>query len=168
MGHRDLGDFYRATGDYTQALKHYTKSREFCSTSQHVLDMCLSVLEVDYCSLVLMFGHSYLQQLVIEQRNYAHISSYIFKAEGALDAAAAAAASNTASGSGGNSTAPILTKRSTERDQVQPKLDFAMALSHLGQANYEKAAHCFLKVGPSDSLGDWIGKAGKIVFPVDI
>ncbi|OJA14300.1 hypothetical protein AZE42_01567 [Rhizopogon vesiculosus] len=133
MGHRDLGDFYRATGDYTQALKHYTKSREFCSTSQHVLDMCLSVLE-----------------LVIEQRNYAHISSYIFKAEGALDAAATAAASNTASGSGGNSTAPIL-KRSSERDQVQPKLDFAMALSHLGQANYEKAAHFFLKLlAPGD------------------
>ncbi|KAG2040446.1 26S proteasome subunit RPN7-domain-containing protein [Suillus americanus] len=131
MGHRDLGDFYRATGDYTQALKHYTKSREFCSTSQHVLDMCLSVLE-----------------LVIEQRNYSHISSYVFKAEGALDtASAAAAASNTA-----------------ERDQVQSKLDFAMALFHLGQANYEKAAQLFLKIGPPDSLGDWIG---KLVAPGD-
>jgi COP9 signalosome complex subunit 1 len=60
MGHRDLGDFYRATGDYTQALKHYTKSREFCSTSQHVLDMCLSVLEVNFYSLVLLSGHSCL------------------------------------------------------------------------------------------------------------
>lgn len=46
MAHRDLGSFYRATGDYPTALKHYTKSREFCTTSQHVLDMCLSVLEV--------------------------------------------------------------------------------------------------------------------------
>lgn len=167
MGHRDLGDFYRATGDYTQALKHYTKSREFCSTSQHVLDMCLSVLEVDSRSFISMFNHSYLQQLVIEQRNYAHISSYIFKAEGALDAASAAAASNTASGSGGNFTAPTH-KKSAERDQVQPKLNFAMALSHLGQANYEKAANFLLKVGPSDSLGDWIGKAGNIIFPADI
>jgi COP9 signalosome complex subunit 1 len=99
---------------------------------------------------------------VIEQRNYAHISSYIFKAEGALEAASAAAASSTASASGGNSTAPV-PKRSAERDQVQPKLNFAMALSHLGQANYEKAAHFFLKVGPSDSLGDWIGKASEIL-----
>lgn len=46
MAHRDLGEHYRATGDFASALKHLTKSREFCSTSQHVLDMCLSVLEV--------------------------------------------------------------------------------------------------------------------------
>jgi len=46
MAHRDLGDFYRSTGDYGTSLKHYTKSREFCTTSQHVLDMCMSILEV--------------------------------------------------------------------------------------------------------------------------
>ncbi|KAG1730270.1 26S proteasome subunit RPN7-domain-containing protein [Suillus paluster] len=146
MGHRDLGDFYRATGDYTQALKHYTKSREFCSTSQHVLDMCLSVLE-----------------LVIEQRNYAHISSYVFKAEGALDTANATAVANVAAGSN-NSSVAAPPKKSAERDQVQSKLDFAMALFHLGQVNYEKAAHFFLKIGSPDSLGDWIG---KIVAPGD-
>lgn len=52
MAHRDLGEHYRATGDFASALKHFTKSREFCSTSKHVLDMCLSVLEVrrDYPS----------------------------------------------------------------------------------------------------------------------
>ena len=46
MAHRDLGEHHRATGDFASALKHLTRSREFCSTSQHVLDMCLSVLEV--------------------------------------------------------------------------------------------------------------------------
>ena len=46
MAYRDLGEFYRATGDHAAALKHYTKSREFCTTSHHVLEMCLSVLEV--------------------------------------------------------------------------------------------------------------------------
>lgn len=46
MGHRELGDFYRSVGEHSTALKHYTKSREFCTTSQHVLEMCLSVLEV--------------------------------------------------------------------------------------------------------------------------
>ncbi|KAG1720812.1 26S proteasome subunit RPN7-domain-containing protein [Suillus lakei] len=110
MGHRDL--------DYTQALNIIRNQEEFCSTSQHILDMCLSVLE-----------------LVIEQRNYAHISSYVFKAEGALDtASAAAAAANAAC-----------------------RWDFAMALFHL-------AAQLFLKIGPPDSLGDWIG---KLVAPGD-
>lgn len=46
MAHRDLGNFYRSVGDDSTALKHYTKSREFCTVSQHVLEMCLSVLEV--------------------------------------------------------------------------------------------------------------------------
>lgn len=48
MGHRDLGAYYRSVGDHSTALKHYTKSREYCTTSQHVLDMCLSVLEVRF------------------------------------------------------------------------------------------------------------------------
>lgn len=46
MAHRDLGEHHRATGDFASALKHLTKSREFCSTTQHVLETCLSVLEV--------------------------------------------------------------------------------------------------------------------------
>lgn len=99
---------------------------------------------------------------MIEQRNYAHISSYVFKAEGALDTASAAAASNATAGSNSAAQPP---KKSAERDQVQSKLDFAMALFHLGQANYEKAAQLFLKIGPPDSLGDWIGKVGKILYP---
>ncbi|KAF9225056.1 G protein pathway suppressor 1 [Gyrodon lividus] len=145
MGHRDLGDYHRATGDYASALKHYTKSREFCSTSQHILDMCLSVLE-----------------LVIEQRNYAHITSYIYKAESALEAAANVATAGT------NTTAPAQSaprKASAEREQVQSKLDFAMALSHLGQGNYEKAASAFLRLGPAEQLENWIG---KLLAPGDI
>ncbi|KAH7911481.1 26S proteasome subunit RPN7-domain-containing protein, partial [Hygrophoropsis aurantiaca] len=146
MGHRDLGDFYRATGDYALALKHYSKSREYCSTSQHVLEMCLSVLE-----------------LVIEQRNYAHISSYVFKAEAALESASAA---NAAASANNTTTAPSQpNKKFPEREQIQAKLDFAMALSHLGQGNYEKAAVSFLKVGTADQIGDWVG---KLVAPGDI
>ncbi|EEB98310.1 hypothetical protein MPER_02208, partial [Moniliophthora perniciosa FA553] len=73
MGHRDLAEFYRSVGDYPAALKHWTKSREFCTTGQHVLDGCISILE-----------------LLIEQRNYAHLPTYIFKAESALEGATAA------------------------------------------------------------------------------
>ena len=70
MAHRDLGAYHRAVGEQAASLKHYTKSREFCTTSQHVLDMCLSVLE-----------------LLMEQRSYSHIGTYVFKAEAALESA---------------------------------------------------------------------------------
>ena len=45
MAHRELGEFYRAAGKHAAALKHYSKSHEFCITSHCVLEMCLSVLE---------------------------------------------------------------------------------------------------------------------------
>lgn len=47
MAHRDLGQFYISVGDYTGALKHLTKIRESCTTSQHVVDMCVAILEVE-------------------------------------------------------------------------------------------------------------------------
>jgi COP9 signalosome complex subunit 1 len=92
-------------------------------------------------------------QLLIEHRNYAHLNTYVFKADAALDAATA-----------GATAAPALTaaattkKKSAERDNVQSKLDLATALSHLSSASYEKAAISFLKIGPPKDLGDWIGK----------
>ncbi|KAF5339261.1 hypothetical protein D9758_013309 [Tetrapyrgos nigripes] len=152
MGHRDLAEFCRSTGDYPSALKHWTKSREFCSTSQHVLDGCLSVLE-----------------LLIEQKNYSHIPTYVFKAEAALEAATAAANSNNSGGK--DSSAPAASAAgsrkvsaiSGDRELVQSKLEFATALSQLAQGNYERAAYHFLRIAPSSTgigggLGDWFGK----------
>ena len=165
MGHRDLGNFYRAVGDPATALKHFTKSREFCATGQHVLEMCLSVLEVrvpptsfpthtspsspDHprpppyivaralitgavpCPLPSSHPLSFPRipspspsftvpypdhpspprtrilihpQLLIEQRNYTHLPTYVFKAETALDAAVAqekSASSNPMAPAGG-------------------------------------------------------------------
>jgi COP9 signalosome complex subunit 1 len=161
MGHRDLGDFYRSVGEYPTALKHYTKSREFCTTSQHVLEMCLSVLEV--CP----FPHSspafkIATQLLIEQRNFSHLPTYVFKADAALDAASAAAANAKEGDGAAPAPAPtLLNKRkavSEDRERVQSKLDFATALSNLSAGNYQKAAYTFLKLGPAKDFGDWMGK----------
>ncbi|CAG7850328.1 COP9 signalosome complex subunit 1 Short=SGN1; Short=Signalosome subunit 1; AltName: Full=G protein pathway suppressor 1; Short=GPS-1; AltName: Full=JAB1-containing signalosome subunit 1; AltName: Full=Protein MFH [Serendipita indica DSM 11827] len=73
MGHNELGHFYRAHGDHATALRHYTKSREFCTSSAHVVDMCLNILE-----------------LLLEEQNYPHVSTYVFKAEAALEASGSA------------------------------------------------------------------------------
>lgn len=103
-------------------------------------------------------------QLLIEQRNYSHLPTYVFKAEAALDAATANLSNNNNAPSGASSApVPMVTtgskKKSAERENVQSKLDLATALSHLGQANYEKAAFHLLRIGPAKELGDWVGKA---------
>ena len=46
MAYRDLSAFFRATGSFEGSLRHLTKSREYCSSTQDLLEMCLSVLEV--------------------------------------------------------------------------------------------------------------------------
>ncbi|TFK52824.1 PCI-domain-containing protein [Heliocybe sulcata] len=140
MAHRDLGEFYRSVGDYSTSLKHFTKSREFCTTNQHIIEMCLSVLEI-----------------LIEQRNYSHIPTYIFKADAALDQSTSASDSKAVGGGKG--------KASAERERYQTKLDFAMGLSQLGQGQYDKAAYSFLKLGAPAKLDDWVG---KLVAPGDV
>ncbi|KAF8624719.1 hypothetical protein AX17_007050 [Amanita inopinata Kibby_2008] len=149
MAHRDLGNFYRATGDFGAAMKHYTKSRDYCTTSQHILDMCLSVIE-----------------LMIEHRNFSNLTTYLFKAEATLEASMAGngpASSGNATGSGASNSA--LQARKREKEQIQTKLDLATAFSHLIQTNYEKVALYMFRLGPPKDLGDWIG---KLITPGDI
>lgn len=46
MGYRDLGEHQHRTGDLPAAIRSYTKCRDFCTTSGHVLEMCQAVIEV--------------------------------------------------------------------------------------------------------------------------
>ena len=106
-------------------------------------------------------AYSDRSQLLIEQRNYSHLTTYVFKADAALDAASAAAQASAAGASGAAAVPPTAAAKkrgSAERDSVQSKLDLSTALSHLGQGNYEKAAQYLLKLGPAKELGDWVGK----------
>jgi hypothetical protein len=47
MGYRDLAVFQHKCGDLQGAFRSWVKSREYCVVSQHVLEMCLGVIEVD-------------------------------------------------------------------------------------------------------------------------
>ena len=44
MGHNDLGDFHSARGDFAMALKCYVRTRDYCTTSKHILAMCQNVI----------------------------------------------------------------------------------------------------------------------------
>ncbi|KAI0060391.1 hypothetical protein BV25DRAFT_1807315 [Artomyces pyxidatus] len=139
MAHRDLGAYYRSTGNFEAALRHHTKSREFCTTSQHMLDMCLSVLE-----------------LLLEQRNFAHIPTYIFKAESAVDSMSSSTQGSTSATATATATGSSA-KKSEAMRAVEAKLSLCSALSHLSNGNYSKAAQAFLAPSPPGALGSWTG-----------
>lgn len=63
-GHDDLGDHYVDCGDLSNALKCYSRARDYCTSAKHVINMCLNVIKVSV----------YLQ-------NWSHVLSYVNKAE---------------------------------------------------------------------------------------
>lgn len=63
-GHDDLGDHYLDCGDLSNALKCYSRARDYCTSGRHVVNMCLNVIKVSV----------YLQ-------NWSHVLSYVNKAE---------------------------------------------------------------------------------------
>jgi len=62
-GHDDLGDHYLDCGDLSNALKCYSRARDYCTTGRHVINMCVNVIRVSV----------YLQ-------NWSHVTSYVNKA----------------------------------------------------------------------------------------
>ena len=53
-GHDDLGDHYLDCGDLSNALKCYSRARDYCTSAKHVVNMCLNVIKVSnqYINLV--------------------------------------------------------------------------------------------------------------------
>ena len=68
MGHTDLGDFHYERGDFNTALKCYVRTRDYCTTSKHVVSMCLHVIKAS-----------------IQMGNFTHVTNYITKAESTSD-----------------------------------------------------------------------------------
>ena len=70
-GHDDLGDHYMELGDLNNALKCYSRSRDYCTSGKHVLNMCLNVVKVS-----------------IQLQNWAHVMTYVVKGEATPEFAA--------------------------------------------------------------------------------
>lgn len=67
-GHDDLGEHYLDCGDLSNALKCFSRARDYCTSGKHVVNMCLNVIKVSV----------YLQ-------NWSHVLSYVSKAESTPD-----------------------------------------------------------------------------------
>jgi len=62
-GQDDLGDHFLDGGDLANALKCYSRARDYCTSGRHVVSMCINVIKVSV----------YLQ-------NWSHVISYVNKA----------------------------------------------------------------------------------------
>jgi len=62
-GHDDLGDHFLDSGDLTNALKCYSRARDYCTSGRHVVNMCVNVIKVSV----------YIQ-------NWSHVMSFVNKA----------------------------------------------------------------------------------------
>lgn len=139
MAYRDLSIFFRATGSFEGSLRHLTKSREYCSSTQEMLEMCLSVLE-----------------LLLEQRSFSHIPTYVFKAESALDSIGSSGHSSSSLGYGSSAAGAGSGGKKIDLHQaVEAKLALCTALSHLANGNYTKATHDFLQPMSAAALAPW-------------
>lgn len=63
-GHDDLGNHYMNMGDLTSALKCYSKARDYCTSSKHVVTMCLNIVQVS-----------------VYLHHWSHVTTYVNKAE---------------------------------------------------------------------------------------
>ncbi|KAF6154454.1 hypothetical protein GIB67_028346 [Kingdonia uniflora] len=68
MGYNDFGDFHYAHGALGDSFKNYARTRDYCTTSKHLIQMCLNAILVS-----------------IEMGQFAHVSSYVTKAENVPD-----------------------------------------------------------------------------------
>ncbi|KAI3972229.1 hypothetical protein MKW92_019877 [Papaver armeniacum] len=69
MGYNDFGDFYYSHGHLGDAFKNYARTRDYCTTSKHILQMCLNAILVS-----------------IEMGQFTHVATYVSKAEQTPDA----------------------------------------------------------------------------------
>lgn len=67
-GHDDLGDHHLSCGDLQNALKCYSRARDYCTSGKHVINMCWNVIKVS-----------------IYSQNWSHVQSYVVKAESTPD-----------------------------------------------------------------------------------
>jgi len=109
MAHRDLGYHARFCGDLTTAYSCFTKTRDYCTTSEAVMEMCLN--NIDICIELGRWNDilTYVGKADSQLESYNPLATGGLSASARVAAAASASAlSGSASGSGsGSSRGPM-------------------------------------------------------------
>uniref|UniRef100_A0A0K2ULN8 PCI domain-containing protein n=1 Tax=Lepeophtheirus salmonis TaxID=72036 RepID=A0A0K2ULN8_LEPSM len=114
-GHDDLGDHFLECGELDNALKCYSRARDYCTSGSHVVNMCLNVIKVSV----------YLQ-------NWSCVITYVNKALNTPEI------EESSSSSGFNS-------KSTYHQNTMTRLYCAYGLAELGIRKYKSSAKRFLQ-----------------------
>ncbi|XP_057310439.1 COP9 signalosome complex subunit 1-like [Hydractinia symbiolongicarpus] len=117
-GHDDLGDHYLDMGDFSNALKCYSRARDYCICAQHIVNMCMNVINVS-----------------IYMQNWSHVQTYVHKAEAVPDLFESTSSASSSNEKNKNINAGILAR-----------LKCAAGLSELSEKQYKAAAKLFLQV----------------------
>lgn len=134
MGHNDLGDLFYQRGDLGQALKAYVRTRDYCSTSKHMLSMCLNIIRVS-----------------VEQNNWTYVQNYVQKAETTL---AHDITQQSATAGGGAASASVGHLHESANTTDIGRLRAADGLAKLEAGKYKLAARKFIAV-PIELGGKW-------------
>jgi len=115
-GHDDLGDHHLDIGDYSNALKCYSRARDYCICAQHIVNMCMNVVNVS-----------------IYMQTWAHVQTYVQKAEAIPDLFE-------------TQSTGLQEKQKKSNAGILAKLKCASGLAELAHKNYKAAARLFLQV----------------------
>jgi COP9 signalosome complex subunit 1 len=133
VGYHDMGDFLFARGDLNGAFKAYVRSRDYCTTTSHVLDLCFAVIRT---TLEMPTATT-------------HVPNFVQKAESALESTGTAATAAGDREQGGSATGPAATALSADAQAVvTAKLRVAAALALLAQKKYKTVARRLGDVPP--------------------
>ncbi|XP_014681339.1 PREDICTED: COP9 signalosome complex subunit 1-like isoform X1 [Priapulus caudatus] len=117
-GHDDLGDHYLDCGDLSNALKCYSRARDYCTSPKHVINMCLNVIKVSV----------YLQ-------NWSHVLTYVNKAEATPEVT-----DGTQHVTAGKDSTPVMTKLKCAAGLAELATGkYKSAAKYFLQANFD---HC--------------------------
>ncbi len=123
-GYDDLGDHYLDCGDLQNALKAYSRSRDYCTSGKHVVNMCLNVIKVS-----------------VQLQNWSHVISYVNKAMATPDFAATEPGGG---GGGAGVNAAANANKSSDANVLLTRLRCASGLAELATRKYKNAAKHFL------------------------
>lgn len=72
-GHNEIGDHYVNCGDLIEATKSYSKARDYCTSSSHVISMCLNIIKVCIKYEITLFFYyikkKYIYKLIFTKLN---------------------------------------------------------------------------------------------------